>query len=110
MENYTRRILKNTVMKEINTKLPLYKQAYILAENFKELGIKCVYNHANKKVYLSLLNAPTFVVGEPMQVTLIRRFDSLKDVIDNFQEYANKYKTMYKIVYSNNKKNVGIFK
>mgnify|MGYP000027335653 FL=1 len=89
-------------MKEINIKLPLYKQAYVLAENFKEIGIKCVYNHANKKVYLSLLNAPTFVVGEPMQMTLRRCFNSLKDVRDNFQEYANGYKKMYKIVYSNN--------
>lgn len=90
-------------MKQIDKKLPIYKQAWILTENYKEIGIKCIYNHRNRKVYLSLLNAPTFVCGIPETQETLRycaRFFS--EARDNFQELADRYKNMYKIVYSNN--------
>lgn len=31
----------------------MYKQAWILRDNFKEIGIKCVYNNRNRNVYLT---------------------------------------------------------
>lgn len=90
-------------MKQINKKLPIYKQAWTLTDNFKEIGIKCVYNNKNRTVYLSLLNAPLFVHNEPgARMTLIACFKPFSNVRDNFQAYADKYKNMYRIVYSNN--------
>lgn len=90
-------------MKQINKKLPIYMQARVLIDNFKEIGIKCVYNNRNRKVYLSLLNAPLFVSGiSEAQMTLMGCFKPFSDVRDNFQAYADEYKNMYKIVYSNN--------
>lgn len=90
-------------MKEINKKLPIYKQAWDLTENFKEIGIKCVYNHRNRKVYLSLLNAPILVEGiSGAQTTLVGVFKTFSYVRDNFQDLANEYKRMYKIFYSDN--------
>lgn len=90
-------------MKEINKKLPIFKQAWDLTENFKEIGIKCVYNHRNRKVYLSLLNAPILVAGvSDAQMTLVGVFNSFSHVRDNFQDLADEYKCMYKTVYSDN--------
>lgn len=90
-------------MKEINKKLPIYKQAWDLTENFKEIGIKCVYNHRNRKVYLSLLNAPVFADGiAGAQMTLVGILKPFSHVRDNFQELADEYKRMYKIFYSDN--------
>lgn len=90
-------------MKEINKKLPVYKQAWDLADNFKEIGIKCFYNDRNRKVYLSLLNAPILVDGVPeAQMTLVGVFNSFSYVRDNFQDLADEYKRMYKTVYSDN--------
>lgn len=90
-------------MKEINKKLPVFKQAWDLTENFKEIGIKCVYNHRNRKVYLSLLNAPILVEGvSGTQTTLVGVFNSFSHVRDNFQELADEYKRVYKIFYSDN--------
>lgn len=90
-------------MKQIDKKLPIYKQAWILVENYKEIGIKCVYNNRNRNVYLSLLNAPVFVENVPgAQTTLTGVFKPFSYVRDNFQSLADKYKAMYKIVYANN--------
>ena len=90
-------------MKEINKKIPIFKQAWDLTENFKEIGIKCVYNHRNRKVYLSLLNAPILVAGvSGAQMTLVGVFNSFSYVRDNFQDLADEYKRMYKTVYSDN--------
>lgn len=90
-------------MKQINKKLPIYKQAWMLRDNFKEIGIKCVYNNRNRNVYLSLLNAPLFVYGtSKAQMTLVGCFKPFSDVRDNFQAYADKYRKMYKILYSDN--------
>ena len=90
-------------MKEINKKLPVYKQAWDLTDNFKEFGIKCVYNERNRKVYLSLLNAPILVEGiSEAQTTLVGVFKSFGYVRDNFQDIADEYKCMYKTVYSDN--------
>lgn len=90
-------------MKEINKKLPIYKQAWVLSENYKEIGIRCVYNHRNRNVYLSLLNAPVFVENvSGAQITLVGVFKPFSHVRDNFQYFADKYKTRYKMVYANN--------
>lgn len=90
-------------MKEINTKLPIYKQAYILAENFKELGIKCTYNQRTKETFLSLLNAPNFSEGTTeCEQTLIGIFDTFVYVRDNFEYLSDKYKQRYKEYYKNN--------
>lgn len=90
-------------MKQINKKLPIYKQAWVLRENFKEIGIKCVYNERNRNVYLSLLNAPLFVYGVPgAQMTLIGCFKPFSVVRDNFEEFADEYKNRYRSFYSNN--------
>lgn len=90
-------------MKQINKKLPIYKQAWVLAENFKEIGIRCVYNERTKTVYISLLNAPIIARGVPeARMTLIGRFDSFSEIRDNYQEYADKYKSVYRRCYSNN--------
>lgn len=90
-------------MKQINKKLPIYKQAWVLTDNLKEVGIKCVYNNRNRKVYLSLLNAPLFVYGtSEAQMTLVGCFKPFSDVRDNFLAYADEYRNMYRIVYSNN--------
>lgn len=90
-------------MKEINEKMPIYKQAWDLTDNFKEIGIRCVYNERNRNVYLSLLNAPILVEGiSEAQMTLVGVFKSFNYVRDNFQSLAEKYKYMYKNVYSDN--------
>lgn len=90
-------------MKQIDKKLPIYKQAWILVENYKEIGIRCVYNDRNRNVYLSLLNAPVFVENvSGAQTTLVGVFKPFSRVRDNFQYFADKYKTMYKMVYANN--------
>lgn len=90
-------------MKQIDKKLPIYKQAWILVENYKEIGIKCVYNNRNRNVYLSLLNAPVLVENvSGAQMTLVGVFKPFSHVRDNFQYFADKYKTMYKMVYANN--------
>jgi len=39
-------------------KLPLYKQAEMLRQEYEKRGIKYVYNQRNRNVYLSILNAP----------------------------------------------------
>ena len=90
-------------MKQINKKLPIYKQAWILSDNFKEIGIKCVYNHRNRNVYISLLNAPLFVYGvSGAQMTFVGCFKPFSDIRDNFQAYADEYREMYRILYSDN--------
>lgn len=90
-------------MKEINKKLPIYKQAWVLSENYKEIGIRCVYNHRNRNVYLSLLNAPIFADGVAgAQMTLVGIFKPFSHVRDNFQDLADEYKRMYKVFYSDN--------
>lgn len=48
-------------MEAIYKNKPIYRQAYILSERCKDLGIKLVYNQRNKMVYISLLNAPSMV-------------------------------------------------
>lgn len=50
-------------MEAIYKNKPIYRQAYILSERCKDLGIKLVYNQRNKMVYISLLNAPSMVEG-----------------------------------------------
>lgn len=68
-------------MKQINKKLPIYKQAWVLTDNFKEIGIKYVYNHRNKNIYLSLLNAPLFAYGAlEAQMTFVGYFKPFSDV------------------------------
>lgn len=90
-------------MEKINVKLPIYQQAWILANNYKEIGIRCVYNNRNKNVYLSLLNAPILAKGVPgAEMTLVGIFKSFSYVRDNFQDCADTYKRMYKEVYSDN--------
>lgn len=90
-------------MKEINTKMPIYKQVPILSQNFKELGIKFVYNSRTKEVYLSLFNAPTFAEGvAEVQQTLMSVYPCFGYVRDNFEYLANRYKQGYKEFYSGN--------
>lgn len=90
-------------MEKINIKLPIYKQAYILAKNFKELGIKCTYNQRTKETFLSLLNAPNFSEGiAECELTLMGIFDTFIYVRDNFEYLANEYKERYKEYYKNN--------
>lgn len=90
-------------MKKIDTKLPIYQQAWILADNYKEIGIKCVYNNRNRNVYLSLLNAPIIAHGVPgAEMTLVGIFKPFSYVRDNFQDCADIYKRKYKVVYSDN--------
>lgn len=90
-------------MKQINKKLPIYKQAWVLVENFKEIGIRCVYYEKTKTVNISLLNAPIIARGvSDVQMTLIGCFESFSEIRDNYQEYADKYKSAYRDLYSNN--------
>ena len=90
-------------MKQINKKLPIYKQAWVLSDNFKKIGIRCVYYDRNKTVCISLLNAPILACGiSEAQMTLIGCFESFSEIRDHFQEYADKYKNMYRSFYSNN--------
>lgn len=90
-------------MEKIDIKLPIYQQAWILANNYKEIGIRCVYNNRNRNVYLSLLNAPILANGVPgAEMTLVGIFKSFSYVRDNFQDCADTYKRMYKEVYSDN--------
>jgi hypothetical protein len=39
-------------------KIPLWKEAINLREEYHKRGIEYVYNQRNKNVYLSILNAP----------------------------------------------------
>ncbi len=84
-------------MKPINIKLPHYKQAWILQENFKEVGIKFVYNHRNKHIYISLLAAPAVHVTETgVHMVLTCVYKQITDVRNNFDIVVKKYKAMYK--------------
>jgi hypothetical protein len=40
------------------SKIPLWKEAIVLREEYYKRGIEYVYNQRNKNVYLSILNAP----------------------------------------------------
>lgn len=90
-------------MKPINIKLPHYKQAWILQNNFKEVGIKFVYNHRNRHIYISLLAAPaTHVTETGVHMVLTIEYKKISNVRDNFNAVVKDYKAMYESYYSNN--------
>lgn len=92
-------------MKPIDKKLPVYRQAHVLADNYKEIGIRCVYNTRNRKVYLSLLGAPFLAVDVAgAQVTLVGVFRPFSHVRDNFLQCAREYMQMYRAMYADNPK------
>ena len=90
-------------MEPINIKLPHYKQAHILQENFKEFGIKCVYIDASRCVYITILAAPSVHKTDTgVYMTLTRKYTRFTEVRDNFDEVIKEYKAKYKEVYANN--------
>lgn len=90
-------------MKTIDIKLPHYKQAWILQDNFKEVGIKFVYNHRNRHIYISLLAAPTVYATETgVYMVFTRVYKQFTYTRDNFDVVVKEYKAMYKSYYSNN--------
>lgn len=92
-------------MEPINIKLPHYKQALILRQNFKEFGIKFVYNTSNKCVYISLLAAPPIhTTEEGICMTLTRIYKRFTYVRDNFEQVIEEYKAKYKAYYADNPK------
>ena len=90
-------------MEAIYKNKPIYRQAYILSERCKDLGIKLVYNQRNKMVYISLLNAPSMVEGiEEAEQTVVLCLSNFSDVRDHIEHIANVYKDRYRSYYKGN--------